>query len=285
MAGRTEANSFEISRRAALIGAASVAGIGGAFAQSLSVDAPADALGAALAGSNRSPNNRARDRWRAPRESLSFFGIQPNHTVVEILPGSVGYWLEILAPYLKDKGKYVAGGRGEEEKRESYIVDHDRLLAKLAADPATYGKVEGTRFNPTTRVAAPDASADFVLTFRNLHNWIDRDQIEGALEAFRKALKPGGVLGVSDHRGRTDMSQDAQMKSGYIRQDYAIALIEKAGFKLAGTSEAKANPKDTKDHPAGVWTLPPSYRLKDQDREKYAAIGESDRFLLKFVKA
>ncbi len=285
MAGRTEANSFEISRRAALIGAASVAGIGGAFAQSLSVDAPADALGAALAGSNRSPNNRARDRWRAPRESLSFFGIQPNHTVVEILPGSVGYWLEILAPYLKDKGKYVAGGRGEEEKRESYIVDHDRLLAKLAADPATYGKVEVTRFNPTTRVAAPDASADFVLTFRNLHNWIDRDQIEGALEAFRKALKPGGVLGVSDHRGRTDMSQDAQMKSGYIRQDYAIALIEKAGFKLAGTSEAKANPKDTKDHPAGVWTLPPSYRLKDQDREKYAAIGESDRFLLKFVKA
>ena len=285
MAGRTEANSFEISRRAALIGAASVAGIGGAFAQSLSVDAPADAHGAALAGSNRSPNNRARDRWRAPRESLSFFGIQPNHTVVEILPGSVGYWLEILAPYLKDKGKYVAGGRGEEEKRESYIVDHDRLLAKLAADPATYGKVEVTRFNPTTRVAAPDASADFVLTFRNLHNWIDRDQIEGALEAFRKALKPGGVLGVSDHRGRTDMSQDAQMKSGYIRQDYAIALIEKAGFKLAGTSEAKANPKDTKDHPAGVWTLPPSYRLKDQDREKYAAIGESDRFLLKFVKA
>ncbi len=285
MAGRTEANSFEMSRRAALIGAASVAGIGGAFAQSSSSNAPADALGAAIAAANRSPNNRARDRWRAPRESLAFLGVQPNHTVVEILPGSVGYWLEILAPYLKDKGKYVAGGRGEEEKRPSYNVDHDRLLAKLAADPATYGKVEVTRFNPVTRVAAPDASADFVLTFRNLHNWIDRDQIEGALEAFRKALKPGGVLGVSDHRGRTDISQDAQMKSGYIRQDYAVALIEKAGFKLAGTSEAKANPKDTKDHPAGVWSLPPSYRLKDQDREKYAAIGESDRFLLKFVKA
>jgi predicted methyltransferase len=158
-------------------------------------------------------------------------------------------------------------------------------LAKLAADPATYGKVAVTRFNPTTRFAAPEASADFVLTFRNLHNWIERDQIEGALEAFNKTLKPGGVLGVSDHRGRTDLSQDAQMKSGYIRQDYAVALIEKAGFKLAGTSEAKANPKDTKDHPAGVWTLPPSYRLKDQDREKYASIGESDRFLLKFIKA
>ncbi|MDP2356983.1 MAG: methyltransferase, partial [Beijerinckiaceae bacterium] len=248
MAGRINAHSSEISRRAALIGAASVAAMGGTFAQSSS----ADALDAAIAGANRSPNNRARDRWRAPRESLAFLGVQPNHTVVEILPGSVGYWLEILAPYLKDKGKYVAGGRGEEEKRPSYIADHDRLLAKLAADPATYGKVEVTRFNPTTRVAAPDASADFVLTFRNLHNWIERDQIEGALEAFRKALKPGGVLGVSDHRGRTDISQEAQMKTGYIRQDYAVALIEKAGFKLAGTSEAKANPKDTKDHPAGV---------------------------------
>jgi predicted methyltransferase len=285
MAGRTNAHSFDISRRAALMGAACVAASGGAFAQSASAVAPVDPLGAAIAGANRSANNRARDRWRAPRESLAFFGVQPHHTVVEILPGSVGYWLEILAPYLKDKGQYVAGGRGEEEKREAYILDHDRLLAKLAADPATYGKVAVTRFNLTTRFAAPEASADFVLTFRNLHNWIERDQIEGALEAFNKALKPGGVLGVSDHRGRTDLSQDAQMKFGYIRQDYAVALIEKAGFKLAGTSEAKANPKDTKDHPAGVWTLPPSYRLKDQDREKYAAIGESDRFLLKFIKA
>ena len=280
MANTTNANSFEISRRVALAGAASIAAMGSAFAQAAS----ADALDAAIAGANRSPNNRARDRWRAPRESLSFFGVQPQHIVVEILPGSVGYWLEILAPYLKDKGKYIAGGRGEEEKREAYITDHARLLAKLTADPASYGKVEVSRFNPVARFAAPDASADFVLTFRNLHNWIEREQIEGALESFRKALKPGGVLGVSDHRGRTDVSQEAQIKSGYIRQDYAVALIEKAGFKLAGTSEAKANPKDTKDHPAGVWSLPPSYRLKDQDREKYAAIGESDRFLLKFVR-
>jgi predicted methyltransferase len=280
MADRIISHPFMLSRRAALAGAAGVAAFGPALAQTSS----SDALRGAIAGANRSPNNVARDRWRAPFETLTFFGVQPNHTVVEILPGSVGYWLEILAPYLRDKGKYVAGGRGEDEKRESYIADHDRLLAKLAANTAVYGKVEVTRFNPTTRYAAPAGSADFVLTFRNLHNWIERDQIEGALEAFNKALKPGGVLGVSDHRGRTDIGQDAQMKSGYIRQDYAIALIEKAGFKLAGTSEAKANPKDTKDHPAGVWTLPPSFRLKDQDREKYAAIGESDRFLLKFVK-
>jgi predicted methyltransferase len=145
--------------------------------------------------------------------------------------------------------------------------------------------VEVTRFSPRRREAAPAGSADFVLTFRNLHNWIDRNEIDGALEAFHKALKPGGVLGVSDHRGRTDISQDAQMKTGYIRQDYAVTLIEKAGFKLAGSSEAKANPRDTKDHPEGVWTLPPSFRLGDKDREKYAAIGESDRFLLRFVKA
>jgi predicted methyltransferase len=279
MTSRSNTQSFEISRRAALAGAAAFAATSGALAQQ-----QPDLLAAAIGGGQRSARNRDRDRWRAPRETLAFFGVQPDHAVVEILPGSVGYWLEILAPYLRDKGKYIAAGRGEDEKRESYIADHDRLLAKLAADPAVYGKVEVTRFNPTTRFAAPAGSADFVLTFRNLHNWLERNQIEGALEAFHKALKPGGVLGVSDHRGRTDMSQDAQMKSGYVRQDYAVALIEKAGFKLAGASEAKANPKDTKDHPAGVWTLPPSFRLKDQDREKYAAIGESDRFLLKFVK-
>lgn len=281
MTSRRNPHSCRLTRRAALAGAASLAAFGPALAQ----QTPADRLSAALEGANRSANNRARDRWRVPREVITFLDIRPDATVVEILPGSVGYWLEILAPYLRDSGKYVAAGRGEDETRPAYIADHDKLLAKLAADPASYGKVEVTRFNPTTRYAAPAASADYLLTFRNLHNWIDRKQIDGALEAFHKALKPGGVLGVSDHRGRTDMSQDAQMNTGYIRQDYAVALIEKAGFKLAGSSEAKANPKDTKDHPAGVWTLPPTYRLGDKDREKYAAIGESDRFLLKFVKA
>ena len=131
---------------------------------------------------------------------------------------------------------------------------------------------------------APPGSANFVLTFRNLHNWIERGEVEAALRAFHKALKPGGVLGVVDHRGRTDLSQEAQMKSGYVREDYAIAVIEKAGFRLAGRSEVNANPKDTKDHPVGVWALPPTYRMKDQDRAKFAAIGESDRFTLKFVK-
>ena len=129
------------------------------------------------------------------------------------------------------------------------------------------------------------STADFVLTFRNLHNWMERAEVDGALRAFHRALKAGGVLGVVDHRGRTDQSQQAQMKAGYVREDVAIALIEKAGFKLSGRSEVNANPKDTKDHPEGVWTLPPSYRLKDVDRAKYQAIGESDRFTLKFTKA
>jgi predicted methyltransferase len=147
-----------------------------------------------------------------------------------------------------------------------------------------YGRVVVTKFNADRHDIAPPGSADFVLTFRNLHNWIERGEVEGALGAFHRALKPGGVLGVVDHRGRTDRSQAAQMKSGYVREDYAIGVIQRAGFRLAGVSEVNANPRDTKDHPEGVWTLPPTYRLKDRDRAKYQAIGESDRFTLRFVK-
>jgi predicted methyltransferase len=203
--------------------------------------------------------------------------------VVEILPGSAGYYMEILAPLLAGTGRYVAASR-DASAAPQYLADHAKLLARLAAEPQHYGKVVVTQFNAGLHDIAPPGSADFVLTFRNLHNWVERNETEGALRAFHKALKPGGILGVVDHRGRTDLPQEAQMKSGYLRQDYAIALIEKAGFRLVASSEANANPKDTKDHPAGVWTLPPTYRLKDQDREKYRAIGESDRFTLKFEK-
>jgi predicted methyltransferase len=141
-----------------------------------------------------------------------------------------------------------------------------------------------TKFNADLHEVAPAGSADFVLTFRNLHNWIERNEIDGALRAFHKALKPGGVLGVTDHRGRTDISQEAQMKLGYVREEVAIKLMEKAGFKLAGTSQVNNNPKDTKDYPDGVWTLPPSFRLGDKDRARYQAIGESDRFTHRYVK-
>jgi len=231
----------------------------------------------------RTPANVARDIYRHPVEVLTFFGIKENSTVVEILPGSRGYFLEILAPYLKTKGLYIAANR-DENAAPRYLEDHQKFLARLKEDPEVFAKVKVTRFNADMHEVAPAGSADFVLTFRNLHNWIERNEIDGALRAFHKALKPGGVLGVTDHRGRTDMSQEAQMKFGYVREDVAIKLMEKAGFKLIATSPIKNNPKDTKDYPDGVWTLPPTFRLGDKDRAKYQAIGESDRFVHKYVK-
>jgi len=231
----------------------------------------------------RTPANVARDIYRHPVEVLTFFGIKENSTVVEILPGSRGYFLEILAPYLKTKGLYIAANR-DENAAPRYLEDHQKFLARLKEDPEVFAKVKVTKFNADMHEVAPAGSADFVLTFRNLHNWIERNEIDGALRAFHKALKPGGVLGVTDHRGRTDMSQEAQMKFGYVREDVAIKLMEKAGFKLIATSPIKNNPKDTKDYPDGVWTLPPTFRLGDKDRAKYQAIGESDRFVHKYVK-
>ncbi|MBI1943386.1 MAG: class I SAM-dependent methyltransferase [Betaproteobacteria bacterium] len=236
-----------------------------------------------LAAPHRTASNVARDGYRHPLEVIAFFGVRDHSTVVEILPGSAGYYMEILAPFLRERGRYIAANR-DRTAAPQYLADHQKLLARLSAEPALYGRVLVTQFNADRHEIAPPGSADFVLTFRNLHNWIERNEIEGALRAFHKALKPGGVLGVVDHRARGDLPQAAQMKSGYVRQDVAVALIEKAGFRLAGASEVNANPKDTKDHPAGVWTLPPTYRLKEKDRAKYAAIGESDRFTLKFVK-
>ena len=240
-------------------------------------------FGERLSAPHRSAGNVARDRYRHPGETLAFFGIREDSTVVEILPGSGGYYMEILAPYLRDKGRYIAANR-DEAAAPQYLADHQKLLARLKAEPQLYGSVVVTKFNAGRHEIAPPGSADFVLTFRNLHNWLERNELEGALRAFHKALKPGGALGVVDHRGRKDLSQAEQMKTGYVREDVAIALIEKAGFKFVGASEVNANPQDTKDHPEGVWTLPPTYRLKDKDRAKYAAIGESDRFTLKFVK-
>jgi predicted methyltransferase len=242
-----------------------------------------DGIAKLLQAPHRSERNVVRDPHRHPAETLAFFGVRADSVVVEILPGSGGYYMEILAPYLAEKGRYVAANR-DELAPPQYLADHRKLLERLQAEPALYGRVVVTKFNADLHEIAPAASADFVLSFRNLHNWIERGEAEGALRAFHRALKPGGVLGIVDHRGRADLSQEAQMKSGYVREDYAVALIEKAGFALAGRSEVNANPKDGKDHPAGVWTLPPTYRLQDQDRARYAAIGESDRFTLKFVK-
>jgi predicted methyltransferase len=230
----------------------------------------------------RSAKNRARGPFRHPGEVLTFFGVKPDSVVVEIDPGAAGYWTEILAPYLKAKGRYIAANpqaTTDEAKRGDKA-----FAAKLAADPAAFGAVATSVFAADRLPIAPPGSADFVLTFRNLHNWLKSGEAEASLKAFYAALKPGGVLGIVDHRGLTSAPQDPQALSGYVRQDYAIHLIEGVGFKFVAASEANANPRDTKDYPKGVWTLPPTYRLKDVDRAKYQAIGESDRFTLKFVK-
>jgi len=269
-----------VRRAGALLAAVALTAACSATAPTRQPDARLAQLAAAA---HRTPANVARDPWRHPGEALGFFGVRETHTVIEILPGSAGYYLEILAPYLRENGRYIAASR-DASAPPNYLADHQKLLARLAADPARYGQVMVVPFNADRHEIAPPGSADVVLTFRNLHNWIERGEVEGALRAFHRALKTGGTLGVVDHRGRDDVTQEAQMKSGYVRQDYAIALIERTGFRFAGAAEINANAKDTKDHPAGVWTLPPTYRLKDENRAKYQAIGESDRFTLKFMK-
>lgn len=237
-------------------------------------------------GKQRTSANMARDQFRRPYEVLQFLEIKPSSTVIEISPGVAGYWTEILAPYLRDHGVYVAANPAPQSPaaKAGMAKFNAEFAAKMATDPVSFAKVKVIDFAPELIDFATPGSADYVLTFRNLHNWMDRGVVDKALVSFHRALKKGGMLGIKDHRGRTDQPQDPAAKSGYIRQDYAIAMIEKAGFKFVGASEAVANPRDTKDYPAGVWALPPTYRMKDQNRSKLAAIGESDRFLLKFVK-
>jgi predicted methyltransferase len=266
--------------------AVEVACAASSLAASAPAIAPADSakLHALIDGPQRAAKNVARDQYRHPFEVLIFFGIGDGATVVEIDPGGAGYWTEILAPYLKDHGRYIAANGPKDSPSEEVQRGNAAFAAKVAADPENYAKVEVSEFSPGRVDPTLPGTADFVLTFRNIHNWMADGTAEAAFDAFFKALKPGGVLGVEEHRGRADQPQDPLAKSGYVRQDYAIALAEAAGFKLLGASEVNANPKDTKDYPAGVWTLPPTFRLKDQDHDKYAAIGESDRFVLKFVK-
>ena len=242
------------------------------------------ALAAAVADARRTPVNAARDRYRHPVETLSFFGIEPNDTVVEIWPGG-GWYTEILAPYL------AAGGG----KLYAAAPDWGRSgIDKLKANnPALYGSITVADFPTFDGKAAevPNGTADVVLTFRNVHNWRMGYRREGkpdySVEAFRQIyamLKPGGVLGIEDHRLPENADAERERSSGYIKVSTVRGLAEAAGFRFAGASEINANRRDTADWPNGVWTLPPSLRLGDQDREKYLAIGESDRTTLKFVK-
>ena len=250
-----------------------------AFAADDGTDA---ALTAALKGSWREPANAARDQYRHPRETLEFFGLKPDMTVVQLWPGG-GWYTEILAPVLRDHGMLIDAAVPTKGDAESDTTR--QYLAKLAADKAVYGKVKVIDFTPPSKLdLGTDGSADMVLTFRNLHNWQGRDQLDNVFQAAFKVLKHGGVFGVVEHRAAPGKTVDQTFKSGYMPVDYVIREAEKAGFKLAGQSEINANPKDTKDYPKGVWTLPPTYTLGDEDKAKYAAIGESDRMTLKFVK-
>jgi len=245
-------------------------------------DFTASQLDSVLAGSWRSEANRARDVYRHPKATLQFLGVRPDRTVIEITPGG-GWYAEILAPLLHDNGHYIAAEKVPAADSEARS-DDSALRRKFAADAVHYGNARIVQFDPKAPVFGAPASADLVLTFRNVHNWVMADTAPAMFKAFFAVLKPGGVLGVVDHRAADGASLEAVKRSGYLPTSYVVKLATEAGFTLDASSEINANPKDTRDYPKGVWTLPPTLTLGEQDKAKYLAIGESDRMTLRFVK-
>lgn len=234
-------------------------------------------LRAAVADPGRDAAQRARDVYRHPVETLAFFGIRPTDTVIEISPGS-GWYSAILAPYLRDKGTYVAAGAAPAPGRAN------ALRAVFAADPARYGRATLLEYDGNAPVLGAPASADAVLTFRNVHNWIAAGTADAYFQAFFAALKPGGTLGVVDHRAKPGTDLDTMKASGYLTEALVIDAATRAGFVLEAKSEVNANPADDAKHPNGVWTLPPTNRHDAADAATYKAIGESDRMTLRFRK-
>ncbi len=236
-------------------------------------------LADAVASPLRNPSFRARDRYRHPAELLAFFRLKPEDSVLEVEPGG-GYWTEILVPYLARSGHYTAalptGTAFAQREAQAF-------LNKLHGDEAVYSTVAVELFGPQGGFGAP-ASFDLILSFRNLHDWMADGSAQAMLGGIYAALKPGGVFGIEDHRAPTNVPQDPRAKDGYVRQDYARTLIEAAGFRFAASSEIGANPLDTKNYPDGVWDLPPVLRQKSVNRGKYLAIGESDRWTMRFLK-
>jgi predicted methyltransferase len=275
-----------VSRRAVLLGATALS------ACSVGPKAPAapTTIEAAVAGAWRLPADRARDSWRHPAESLKFWGLRPGQTVVEFWPGA-GWFTDIIAPFLAATGGafYAADLQASDAEGRELVKAYRR---KLADHPKLYGKVAMTAFGPTSGPVAPAGSADLVLFLRNLHNWMAAGLAEKAFHDAFAALKPGGVLGVEEHRADPAAAPDATASSGYVAQAYVVQLAQEAGFTLAAASEINANPKDDHNHPFGVWTLPPVRRSSPRgqpadpafNHAKYDAVGESDRMTLKFVK-
>ncbi len=258
-----------------LIGSLSIAFLAARAEPAVSPDTQT-AIRAAVASPQRKPENSARDIYRHPVETLSFFGVTPTKTVVEIWP-EPGWYAEILAPLLRDGGTYIAA--------EAPGKAHEATAALFASDPKRFDKVVLTtldRGKPSE--IAPPGSADIVLTFRNVHNFLmagDTAAAQFFADCYR-ALKPGGVLGIVDHRLPEDAA--APFSGGYVKRSTIIGLATAAGFKFDGETGVNANPKGDHNHPKGVWTLPPTYALGDIDRAQYQAIGESDRLTLRFVK-
>ncbi len=272
--------------RTGIAALASLAAFAAAASDPPATDAATRAtLDRVLAGDHRSEANRARDKYRHPKETLEFFGLRQDMTVMEVSPGGGGWYTEVLAPTLREHGRYIAASWDPNSTSEYVKTNSKKFADKLAARPDLYDRAKVTALQaPNALKPVPDGTVDMVVTFRNIHGWMGNDSADAMFKAMYAALKPGGILGVVEHRAKTDKPQDPKAKSGYVREDYAIEMIERAGFKLIGKSEVNANPKDTADHPEGVWTLPPTLELGDVDRDKYLAIGESDRFTLRFRK-
>ncbi|MBA2405306.1 MAG: class I SAM-dependent methyltransferase [Bdellovibrionales bacterium] len=237
----------------------------------------------AVASNYRTEENTKRDIYRHPFETLAFFGLKPEMNVVEIAPGA-GWYMEIIAPLVSQKGKYTMAIPTLNPEK-AYQVTNDKLIKDwMAAHPEVSANMSIATYDlPAKSELGPEKSADLVVTFRNVHNWMTLKAEKEAFKSFFKVLKPGGVLGVVEHRELPN-KYDPLAKSGYVREKDVVRMATRAGFKLVAKSEINANSKDTKNHPEGVWTLPPGLRLGDKDKEKYLAIGESDRMTLKFIK-
>jgi len=238
----------------------------------------------ALTGPQRSDDNKARDEYRHPRETLEFFGIKEGMTVLEVAPGG-GWYTEVIAPLVVGNGTFYAAHGSLNPPSSYYRNSLGKFLQKLAAEQELYGPVVVTQLQPPTdMVAAPAASVDLAVAFRNVHSWMRGDVLEPTFSAVYAALKPGGRFGIVQHRARPGTSVEAMKASGYVTEDYVIEAARKAGFELVARSDVNANPKDTADHPDGVWNLPPSFRAGETDRARYQAIGESDRMTLLFAR-